>query len=74
LVALIAVGDGTMAEIDRIKWGDVSFFISYTVDDDDDDVDVDDLVRRTTVFPMRIGSNVMFLPCVLKFAYIFIYF
>jgi hypothetical protein len=44
-----------MAEIDRIKWGDVSFFISYTADDDD----VDDLVRRMTVFPMRIGSNVM---------------
>jgi len=57
LVALIAVGDdGSMAEIDRIKWGDVSFFISYTADDDDD---ADDLVRRTTVFPMRIGSNVM---------------
>jgi hypothetical protein len=56
LVALIAVGDdGSMAEIDRIKWGDVSFFISYTADDDD----VDDLVRRMTVFPMRIGSNVM---------------
>jgi hypothetical protein len=58
LVALIAVGDdGSMAEIDRIKWGDVSFFISYTDDDDDDDDD--DLVRRMTVFPMRIGSNVM---------------
>jgi hypothetical protein len=55
LVALIAVGDGSMAEIDRIKWGDASFFISYTADDDD----VDDLVRRITVFPMRIGSNVM---------------
>jgi hypothetical protein len=56
LVALIPVGDGIMAEIDCIKWGDVSFFISYTDDVDDD---VDDLVRRITVFPMRIGSNVM---------------
>jgi hypothetical protein len=45
-----------MAEIDRIKWGDASFFISYTDDVDDD---VDDLVRRITVLPMRIGSNVM---------------
>jgi hypothetical protein len=56
LVALIAVGDAIMAEVDRNKWGDVSFFISYTEVPDDD---VDDLVRRITVLPIRIGSNVM---------------
>jgi hypothetical protein len=37
-------------EMDLIKNGDASFFISYFEDEED---------RRITVFPMRIGSNDM---------------
>jgi hypothetical protein len=44
---------------DFIKCGDVSFFISYVKAEAEADEEPVDFVRRTTVFPMRIGSNVM---------------
>jgi len=54
-VAWTADVDVIIFDRDFIKCGDVSFFISYVKAE----AELEDFVRRTAVFPMRIGSNVM---------------
>ncbi len=54
VVVVVDVDVFITLEMDFIKNGDASFFISYFEDEED---------RRITVFPMRIGSNDIELLC-----------